>query len=66
MKEAKSNDTRRRDAMMASGAQLLSTDFPRNEAADTGYVVQFGSDASVRCNPVLISADCLSHQQRDE
>src|SRR5882757_1496473 len=58
LKEPRSNDTRRRDAMMGSGAQLLSTDFPRNEAADTGYVVQFTADANVRCNPVLSTIDC--------
>src|SRR5262249_23734140 len=52
MKEAKANDTRRRDTLMASGAQLLSTDFPRNEAAVSGYVVQFTTGANARCNPV--------------
>lgn len=65
LKEAKSNDTRRRDAMMSSGAQLLSTDFPRNEGADTGYVVQFSGDANVRCNPVLSGNNCRDEDLHD-
>nr|WP_244952535.1 phosphatidylinositol-specific phospholipase C1-like protein [Xanthomonas maliensis] len=44
-------DTQRRDAMLASGAQLLSTDFPPHEAASSGYVVRFDGDAVARCNP---------------
>ena len=32
-KQARSNDTTLRDAMLASGAQLLSTDYPVNEPA---------------------------------
>jgi Phosphoinositide phospholipase C, Ca2+-dependent len=65
LKEAKSDDTRRRDAMMSSGAQLLSTDFPRNEAADSGYVVQFTGGADARCNPVLSGNNCRDADLRD-
>ena len=32
-KEARTNDTTRRDSMMATGAQILSTDYPVNEPA---------------------------------
>jgi hypothetical protein len=32
-KEARNNDTARRDAMISSGAQILSTDYPANEPA---------------------------------
>ena len=32
-REARVNDTRRRDAMIASGAQILSTDYPASEPA---------------------------------
>ena len=42
-KEARTNDTARRDAMIASGAQILSTDYPVNEPAHAwpgNYVVQ--------------------------
>jgi hypothetical protein len=43
----------RRDAALASGANILSTDFPSGEAqADTGYVVEFPDAAQARVNPV--------------
>jgi hypothetical protein len=41
LKEARAGDVTRRDAMMASGAQILSTDFPGNESASSGYEVGF-------------------------
>jgi hypothetical protein len=58
LKEAAHNDTRRRDAMFASGAQLLSTDYPRGEPAATGYVVGFPDHLPARCNPQLAPASC--------
>ncbi len=58
-------DTRRRDAMMSSGAQLLSTDFPRNEAAASGYVVEFTGDANARCNPVFSISACRDDNLHD-
>ncbi len=65
LKEAQRNDASRRDAMLASGAQLLSTDFPINEPAENGYVVRFDGDAVARCNPQRASTHCggidLSH-----
>jgi hypothetical protein len=43
----------RRDAALASGAHILSTDFPSGEAqAVTGYVVEFPDAAQARVNPV--------------
>jgi hypothetical protein len=43
----------RRDAALASGAHILSTDFPAGEAqADTGYCVEFPDSAPARVNPV--------------
>lgn len=45
-------DTRRQDAL-ASGAQIVSTDFPLGEAhAETGYVVALPGGVAVRPNPV--------------
>lgn len=42
----------RRDAALASGAQIVSTDFPAGETdAETGYSVQF-PDSPARANPV--------------
>jgi hypothetical protein len=57
---ARVNDTKTRDAMMASGAQLLSTDYPTNEPARwTGhYVVALPGNAVARCNPVNALASC--------
>lgn len=45
-------DTKRRDAAMSSGAQMLSTDYPYDEAAESGYAVKFEKGIA-RCNPVL-------------
>ncbi len=43
----------RRDAAFASGAQILSTDFPAGEKeAKTGYSVEFADGAPARVNPV--------------
>jgi hypothetical protein len=56
LKEALTNDTRRRDAMLASGAQLLSTDYWPGEPAPSGYVVSFGPQQIARCNHVNASA----------
>jgi hypothetical protein len=43
--------TVKRDAAMASGAQLLSTDFPFDERAGSGYSVRF-EQGIARCNPL--------------
>jgi hypothetical protein len=53
-KQARANDTTLRDAMIGSGAQLLSTDYPVNEPArwPGGYVVTLPGKAVARCNPV--------------
>ena len=53
-KEARANSTERRDAMMASGAQILSTDYPVNEPArwPGHYVVALPGNAIARWDPV--------------
>jgi hypothetical protein len=48
----RANDTKRRDASIASGAQILSTDYPLHEPAASGYFVEV-EQGTVRCNPVL-------------
>jgi len=59
--QARSGDTSRRDEAMASGAQIISTDYPPNEPARwTGYRVVFPGEKTVRCNPVLINTACES------
>jgi hypothetical protein len=59
-KEARMNDTTTRDAMMLSGAQLLSTDYPVNEPGcwPGHYVVTLPGNAAGRCNPVNAPASC--------
>lgn len=59
-KEARVNDTATRDAMMKSGAQMLSTDYPVNEPARWAghYVVTLPDDAVARCNPVNAPSGC--------
>jgi hypothetical protein len=43
----------RRDAALASGAHIVSTDFPHGEPhATTGYTVEFPAAAPARVNPV--------------
>jgi len=58
-KEGRSGSTVRRDRAMASGAQILSTDYPKAEPAQwTGYSVSFAGGAMARCNPVARNAAC--------
>jgi len=59
-KQARTNDTSMRDAMIASGAQILSTDYPINEPAKWAghYVVALPGDVVARCNPIDAPAHC--------
>jgi hypothetical protein len=59
-KEARTNDTTLRDAMIASGAQLLSTDYPINEPARWAgnFVVTLPGKVVARCNPINVPAGC--------
>ena len=51
LKEAQENDTSRREAAFASGAQIITTDFPNGEAhAETGYQVVFEGGVVARRN----------------
>lgn len=56
-----SGDTAMRDAALASGAQLVSTDFPVPGMAaryDSDFVASLPGGAVVRCNPVNADAGC--------
>jgi len=55
--EARTADTTRRDKALASGAQLVSTDYylPATHFG-TDYVVEL--PGGMRCNPLLRSSDC--------
>jgi hypothetical protein len=60
--DARTDNTAKRDAMMASGAQMLSTDYPVNEPAiwPGHYVVTLPGDAVARCNPINAPAGCTA------
>ncbi|KAA2255655.1 hypothetical protein F0L68_28075 [Solihabitans fulvus] len=61
--QARSGDTSRLDAALASGAQMISTDFPVVGLAaryGTDYVAQLPGDDAVRCNPVNARRSCRS------
>jgi hypothetical protein len=65
-KEGRSGSTVRRDHAMASGAQILSTDYPKAEPAKwTGYSVSFAGGAMARCNPVARNATCQDDKLMD-
>jgi hypothetical protein len=58
-KQARTNDTARREVALASGAQLLSTDYPQSEPSQwTPYSVGLPGGAVVRCNPVNGPPSC--------
>ena len=58
-KEARVNDTKRREAALACGAQYVSTDYLWPDARFAGaYQVRLPGSAAARCNPVRRGADC--------
>ena len=58
-REARTADTRRRDAALASGAHWVSTDYPEPDARlGSDYAVRFPGDRRARCNPVTAPDDC--------
>ncbi len=54
----RSGDTRRQEAGMASGAQILSTDYPFDWKAESGFHVSLPGE-KVRCNPVNAPKSCV-------
>jgi hypothetical protein len=61
--EARANDTTRRDAALASGAQWVSTDYPvpnHGYGFTTGYAAGIPGGTVARCNPVNGPAGCVS------
>ncbi len=60
-RQARTNDTKRRDLALRSGAQMVSTDYPASEASSwTGYSVSLPDGVTARCNPVLKPKACPS------
>ena len=59
--QARTGDTTQRDAALASGAQLVSTDYPVPDPDfGTGYSVEIPGGTPARCNPVSAPPDCTS------
>jgi hypothetical protein len=57
--EARTNNTRRRDEALKSGAQMVSTDYPNFEPSRwTEYSVVLPSGTAAQCNPVTAAAGC--------
>lgn len=58
--QARTNNTARRDEVLRSGAQLVSTDYPSTEPAQFpgGYFVSLPNKAVVRCNSVSAPKGC--------
>jgi hypothetical protein len=48
----------RRDEVLASGAQMISTDYPASEPDSSGYSVRLPGDTVARCNPVTGDHSC--------
>lgn len=62
--EARAGDRTRMDAALASGAQMVSTDFPAAFAA-TGYKLDMPGGAPTRCNPVTAPPECTPQAIED-
>jgi Phosphoinositide phospholipase C, Ca2+-dependent len=57
--QARTGDTTMQQAAFASGAQLVSTDYPVPETLfGTGYVADLPGDGTARCNPVNAPPGC--------
>ena len=56
---ARTNDTTRRDNLLRSGAQMISTDYPLSEPSKwTGYSVGFSDGLPARCNIINAPPGC--------
>ncbi|WP_197976481.1 Ca2+-dependent phosphoinositide-specific phospholipase C [Sphingomonas sp. CFBP 13720] len=62
-REARANDTSRRDAALASGAQYVSTDYPWPDRRFGPYRVLLPGGAAASCNPVRSAWRCGSVPQ---
>ncbi len=58
--EARTNNTARRDLVLTTGAQLISTDYPPSEPSQwTSFVVALPDGLVARCNPINKPAVCV-------
>ena len=49
------------DAALASGAQIISTDFPAPRDDGVTYFVEIPGGSPSRCNPINAPAECTSN-----
>lgn len=56
--EARSNDTRRRDAALTSGAQYISTDYMQADTRFSAYTTRTPQGVIAACNPVRAAGKC--------
>ena len=62
------NDTSMLDAALASGAQLISTDFPQigmSARYDSDFVAELPEGRPARCNPVNAPGGCRDNRLQD-
>ena len=57
-REARANDTARRDAAFASGAEIVETDFVTADPAIGSYRVSLSDDPAALCGAKLVSEHC--------
>jgi hypothetical protein len=58
--QARTNDTSRRDLVLSTGAQLISTDYPASEPSEwTKFSVALPDGLVARCNPINKPAACV-------
>lgn len=65
-RQARTDDISTRDAMMAAGAQILSTDYPAEEPAPFPghFSVALPGKVDVRCDPANTTSTCSANLQR--
>lgn len=56
--EARANDLSRATAAIASGAQIVATDYPVADPTVSAYVVNLPDNVFVRCDPVTAPKTC--------
>jgi hypothetical protein len=56
--EARSGQTERREAALASGAQYVSTDYMQPDPRFPGYTARLPNGATTICNPVRAQKEC--------
>jgi hypothetical protein len=63
-KEPLAGDTTRRDAALASGAQIVSTDYPA-KVEGVAYVMEIPGGTPSRCSPITAPAECTPEAIED-